>query len=471
VASGKIPWYLVAYDRETGTQRNLRTYDQEDFIQLTQYPDGVYAKVIVAGSEGKPSHYEFYRLADGQAQAVASLPPPPAARTPVPKGNRPEVLLDTSPASSTRAVRLWYRLPGSLPSSSGRTPAETTLAQLGWRSASVPVTVTPFQVSRLVLMPDGRLVGATRPYGELFSFDPVTGQHDVLGLPLATNIYSMLVTDGKLYFTGYPSAPLALYDPARPWTFGSDTPLVKAPDAESLASNPRRLFYLMKSLGIHYGHHLVRDRAGRIYVGGHAERNRVGGGLAVYDPKSGALGGIGAPTLTNYDVAGLAATSDGGLIIYSSLVVTDPEHPEETPASAKLFVYDPGAGRFVKEWTPLPGQKSTGLLATGAPGQVVGVVVLGGRTTLYAIDVSSGQVVYRRNVVGSVGGAFRPGPDGQIWTFLGDALVRIRPDTGDVTPVGSVSSGAGDLAFAGTDLYLAGSNSLRRIRGIVPRQQ
>lgn len=63
---------------------------------------------------------------------------------------------------------------------------------------------------------------------------------------------------------------------------------------------------------------------------------------------------------------------------------------------------------------------------------------------------------------------FRLGPDGRIWTFLNEKLARINPDDGSVEFVGSTGRG-GRLAFSGDDLYLGGTERLRRIKGVVGR--
>jgi outer membrane protein assembly factor BamB len=408
---------------------------------------------------------------------VATLPPPHARPTPVPDRDRPEVFLDTSAVPETGgATRLWYRLAAAKATAPQTPRAHASLEQVGWRSVVIPATVQPFQLRRLALLSDHRLIGATGNYGDMFTFDPSTARHEVLGSTADTNVYGLLVSGGKLYYSGYPGAPLCVYDPARPWTLGKDTPLAKAPDWASRSSNPRRLVSLMERFEVHYGYHIVRDAEGRLYVGCHAERNRVGGALAVYDPATEQTTGVGDPELTQFDCAGLAAASGGRLIVYSSSVMRDPTHPDAMAPEAKLIVYDPAAGRFTREITPLPGRTSTGLLATGAPGQVVGAspTSQGNGTTLYAVDVATGKLVWQHDVSGSVpgrvheGGFFQRGPDGQIWTFLNRVLVRIRPETGEVTPVGAVASGPGDAVFIGRDLYLAGTTTLRRIRGVVP---
>ena len=63
--------------------------------------------------------------------------------------------------------------------------------------------------------------------------------------------------------------------------------------------------------------------------------------------------------------------------------------------------------------------------------------------------------------------AFVRGPDGFVWTYLKDVLVRIDPTDASVNVVGKINP-VGWPTFVNLDLYLAGSEQLRRIRNTVP---
>ncbi len=62
--------------------------------------------------------------------------------------------------------------------------------------------------------------------------------------------------------------------------------------------------------------------------------------------------------------------------------------------------------------------------------------------------------------------AFVRGPDGFVWSFLKDVLVRIDPKDASVYVVGKIDP-VGWPTFVGRDLCLAGNEQLRRIRNIV----
>ncbi|MCD6362371.1 MAG: hypothetical protein J7M38_16050, partial [Armatimonadetes bacterium] len=97
---------------------------------------------------------------------------------------------------------------------------------------------------------------------------------------------------------------------------------------------------------------------------------------------------------------------------------------------------------------------------------------------LYGVDVDTGEVLFTRKVprdfnlntsVNRHGNnEFRLGPDGRVWTYLSDRLVRIEPSDAGVEVLGVVSP-PGRIAFAGGDVYLAGTTEVRVIRGLAGR--
>ena len=59
------------------------------------------------------------------------------------------------------------------------------------------------------------------------------------------------------------------------------------------------------------------------------------------------------------------------------------------------------------------------------------------------------------------------GPDGFLWTYLKDVLVRIDPKDVSVRVAGRIAP-VGYPTFVEKDVYLSGSEQLRRIRNVVP---
>jgi hypothetical protein len=54
------------------------------------------------------------------------------------------------------------------------------------------------------------------------------------------------------------------------------------------------------------------------------------------------------------------------------------------------------------------------------------------------------------------------GPDGFLWTWLKNVLVRIDPKDASVHVVGRINP-VGHLTFVGNAVYLSGSEQLRRL--------
>ena len=61
---------------------------------------------------------------------------------------------------------------------------------------------------------------------------------------------------------------------------------------------------------------------------------------------------------------------------------------------------------------------------------------------------------------------FYPGPDGKLYLGVIGRLVRLDPETASFEVLGSVAGGvAGEIAFVGDDLYMSGTDAVRRIKG------
>ena len=103
-----------------------------------------------------------------------------------------------------------------------------------------------------------------------------------------------------------------------------------------------------------------------------------------------------------------------------------------------------------------------------------------GSGLLYGVDVTTGEVLFRKPLPWPVSTDDHwphwvdpsyeyldlvLGPDGFIWTYLKNILVRIDPKDARVNVVGKIDP-VGHVTFVGNDLYLSGPEQLRRIRNI-----
>jgi hypothetical protein len=109
---------------------------------------------------------------------------------------------------------------------------------------------------------------------------------------------------------------------------------------------------------------------------------------------------------------------------------------------------------------------------------------LSDQSILYGVEVAQGQVLFTKELPSPVSTdaywphwvdpsyeyhVFALGSDGFAWTYLKDVLVRIDPKDLSVHAVGKLDP-VGWPTFVGRDLYLSGSEQLRRIRNLAVPQ-
>lgn len=532
VASGKVPWYLVAYNRETKADAVLLTNtDPKGMINVSQ---GRFGCSVSYSTPASPSNNAAYWVFEGRLIDKKTQPAPPWEEPKevlpwVASPPRPEIAGETRPKADGQ-VTLWVRTPDAKAQAPANPPDDASPESLGWTAIRYEVPTFPYFVHNLVSLPDGRVFGAGGSYMGNFGYDPRTGTTTHIGL-LRLSQNSSTALGGKIYLSGYPSSALYEYDPEKAWTANeSPRPWLKPVDEGSAASNPRRVAYLA-----HAGsgcHAMLAGAAadGKVYFGGRWFRNGIGGGLGWWDPREPdarkAAGGIDLP-FRNFQIHFLAATADGRYVVASTKAVRDEIGGTPEPEAARLFVFDTGAGRIVRDIVPVPKARMTGPIAAVGGARVMGITYtpaereIPGYTNtpdltyghmdktsqLYLVDVESGQTIWIRtlpypagfrmneNARGKDGFAFKQGPDGKVWTYTGGrfdrapggkgwwysylgpdlALIRIDPKDGAIDVVGRLDR-PGEIAFSGRDLILSGGCTylpeenvwLRRIRNILP---
>ena len=188
--------------------------------------------------------------------------------------------------------------------------------------------------------------------------------------------------------------------------------------------------------------------------------------------------------LSGYAVQWIAPALDGRLIVISTIRAADELNNNRAPEEAKLFVYDVSAQKMVREIVPLAKTRTTGLIVEAAAGRLLGLTSDPAdpkRSVLYGADVTTGELLFAKPLPSPVStdaywphwvdpsyeyNAFVLGPDGFVWTYLKDVLVRIDPSNASMHVVGRIDP-VGWPTFVGRDVYLSGNERLRRIRNIV----
>ena len=489
IASGMVPaWYLVAVNLKTGEQKVLLESPAERVMDIIERFPGAYARI----PQGSGTPDKEYWLYHGEAiLKVNDTPPWPGQASPWEKAvPKPEVYFDQiDPDEDGKAV-LWYRSredakAEKLKASDG---ADRTAKpeQRGWKSITLRnVDTYPHRIDPLSVLPDDRLYGTGDDYVGTFIFDPKTDQTTYCGPRTGLAPYTAIVCGGKLYLSGYSGGHLFVFDPARDWTLGKGGPPGDAaPDQADLRSNPRYLGDFDKTTRVGLMHSSALGADGKVYFGGFGLRHYTGGGFGWYDPKTRKMDGFWE-ALSGHAVQWIAAALNGRLIVISTIRAADELNNNQAPEQAKLFVYDVSTQKIVRGIVPVTEGRTTGLIAEVAPGRLLGLTSdpeHRDRSILYGVDVTAGEILFTKAVPSPVSvdaswphwvdpsyeyHAFVLGPEGFVWTYLKDVLVRNDPKDAAVHVLGRIDP-VGWPTFVGRDLYLSGSEELRRIRNVAP---
>ncbi len=436
-ASGKIPWYVVAYNRKTREQENLLQFNQSDFPNVRQIGKEVYLTASVVDQQTGTSRTEHYHLSDGEAKPIDSPPNRPVVSRPWADVPQPTIDAPGRALPMIDGNAIFRYKPAGVDESAA------------WREVKLPIPGEPYNVRRIAPMGDGRVIVATGIYGDVFLFDPKTSAYQRVGNPANRNVYCLCAKDGTIYFGGYANAFLGVFE----------------------NGEGKLLHDWNRTLGSKRTLSLVEGADGKLYLGCHAEREFVGGALAWWNPNAPEgeeAGGIRFPN----DEANWAITAmNGKYVVVATTAVVDPANPDHEPPGGKIIVYDTDEQKIVNQFVPFPddvpqGNRcgSAGLIVEATSGTILGLTTFQDKPLMYACDLQSGKMLRKTELPAAASGDLKRGPDGMIYTFLEETLVRINPKTNTITAVCKVKPGR--MAFVGADLYLSGQSELRRIRGI-----
>jgi hypothetical protein len=361
------------------------------------------------------------------------------------------------------SVRVWFRMDAKAP----------------WQSTTYKVTAEPVPLSRCAVLPDGRVFASTVGYEGVYTFDPKSERLVWEGWAPISH-YSTLIQKGLVYLANYPGGNgLFVWDPARPWTLGKETPEKPAPDMNAPESNPRRMEPWAREGNFQFPKHFVEGADGTMFVGIHGERHNVGSTLSWRNVATKETGFLRDP-FQLYDVCGMAAALGGTKIAYATFSVKGTSG-EPKPASARLFLIDAATRKVDWFIEPFANVDRAGMVVEGRPGELILATNRRPRgeagSTLHKVDMKTQTVTQKVEFPGILANPreyfehidFMKGPDGLIYTLYDDLLVRIDPQTLAVTSLSKVGP-PGHIAFVGRDVYMAGMSHFRRIRNVVEKK-
>lgn len=467
IASGTIPWWLLAVNLKSGEAKVLADAAEGEWRHRihvwNMYPG---ARVHVQKSDADEK--KEYWLWHGEMIPIIDRNNPPWKPRAAPgAGVRPVQIHGQFDPDENGNAMLWYRYKDEIPPVP-QGVKNPTPEQLGWKKLLYTgVEKHPLSIHRLVNLGDGLLWGTAMGYAGRFLYDTKNGKMTQLGRG-GSSIYATVPHDGKLYLSGYPSGPLYVYDPAKPWIFEKSyppgPPTLKPDDP---VNNMRLLGDFNKESRVKKMLSATVASDGKIYFGGEGLRDYHGGSLGWYDPQSGAIGGEWKP-FENDPIHWVTPSNDRSKIIIST---------RANQGSGKVFVWDVASRQVERSIVPVEDAPKAGPLVEVSPGRMLGITDdpnSANGSILYGLDVNKGAVLWRKSVPGRLGfewqngtarWVFLKGPDGNIYTFLDKRLVRIRPENAAVQVLGLLPA-QGHAAFVGNDLYLAGAQNLRRIANV-----
>jgi hypothetical protein len=458
IACGQIPWHLMSMNLATGEQVELDNAPEGSAaVRMGITPHYGGAEVFVQKGDDAPrQHYWLYH---GKMipKAAGELPPWGQLKRSFPAAPpQPELYLENTYPDDSGHATLWWR-----PAGSGG----------DWQPIALEgVKKHALVIHRMVRLEDGRIWG-TAPGGRgRFLFDPKTGSLSNLG-DAGMSIYAIASANGKLYWSGYPSGPIYEYDPNVPWTPDRGGPPGTTKfDYLAAGNNPhlvhRDYFEPHNKTRVKKMLSAVVGADGAVYFGGRGQRDYEGGGLAWYDPATGKVEGLWKP-FADYPIGFITTAVHKRYIIASS-------------AATKVLVFDTQTHQVIGDFEPVPGARRGGPLLEVAEGRMLGITEDPENRTagiIYGVEVPSGRVLFRKHVPyglqftwdqGTDPTDFQKGPDGAIWTYLGNTLVRINPADARVDVLGKAYV-LGTMCFADNDLYVTHTTRARRYTNIVKR--
>ncbi len=272
----------------------------------------------------------FYRLYDGRADSI----PAEQAVAAAPKRLADGRILTT------------YDYSGSYTLQEPNANATKTY-HYSYKGAGAPV----FHVA---VGPEDNIYGSSAMPCEMFIYEPQTGRLTNPGNPCGVGgeVYSFLPLDKKMFACAYPGSVLAVYDPHRPWNFGT------LPE-----NNPMQIGQVGD------GH--LRPRAmilgpeNLLYIGSYPPYGQLGGAMAAVSPTTYKTVQNHRHLIRNQSIVALAWDKPDGLI-YGGSSITGGGGTTPSEKEAKFFAWIPSEKKLSYERMVVPGDTEIVALAVAA---------------------------------------------------------------------------------------------------------
>jgi len=286
--------------------------------------------------------------------------------------------------------------------------------------------------------PDGRIYGNTETPITLFAHNPDSGETEVLGNPVghAGQVYDSTWIDGKLHMAAYSDCSYTIWDPALPWSFGTEE-----------GSNPRRIGDTTREVQ-RAGDLILAPDGKHTIVAGIPGYGKSGGGLVFVDPATAEVDVVKQPFLPQSPWR-LSTTPDDDLLMIGTTLYAGTGAPKVvTPG--RLILWNLRTRETVQEWTPWEDEHQIDsfvrlgdqLWFEGAPSGRIGIFDLTKREIVYLDDwgYGAGHLQYREQ-------------DGMIYAAMAGHVVRIDPTTREHEVIATYPGLHRAIALSGEWLY------------------
>jgi hypothetical protein len=336
------------------------------------------------------------------------------------------------------------------------------------------VPVQDKKIQTLVNFNDSIIVGNGYTYSYTLAYNPATSlPPGMVGNNKLTSVHSMLSHNNNVYISGYPSGVLELWDPTRPWTYGTQTLTYLPPPVKSPESNPRVLAnYRNNGSGIHDLYIVGTTNSKHIVVTGNNIRTDTSISVGTYkDGITQQL--INADRFMGFIYKGHAISASKNTAYMLAQKVDGSQH--------WVYEYDPLLNNVVDSFAifTTPIKSVTGLIMLPTEELFGEYTDIAGTKYLYTFDVASKKITWQTTYVSSIGIFYKLGPDDQVWFSTTPISPRItvfkkfNPYTKEITTGPTLSNpdpgdcNVSDIAFYKKDIYVGGYLNLIRINNVV----
>ncbi len=403
-AIGTAEWDMIALNPDTGEHHSVRTDEQRRGSML---PEGYHAWGKMYRAQDRTVYYwdndGWHRLVGGESIAVADDELGRWEKQPMADG----------------------RVLGVFDPDGRYSLVDRDTGEIAWYEFDYEAPG-----SRLFMVdegPDGCIYGSSIIPLRMFRYDPTTGESEQLGnpTPVGGEIYSMAVIGERLFVAAYPGAYLSVYEPARPWAFGTEP-----------ESNPRGFGKLGD--GHHRPQAMIVGPRDQLYVGSVPDYGQLGGAMGVFAPERWELVENYRNLVPDQSITALAHDPRTGLV-FGGTGIAGGGGSTPTATEAVIYAWDPVEKRIAWQVAPIEG--SAGVTGLTLAGGKLFASVKGDNVCV--LEPSSGEVIDRRKVPNGWVHAVALGThsDGSVYGLTGSCIYRVAPETHEVSEVAHFDGG------------------------------